>query len=289
MSSPAADRCSRARCSASSVGRPPRARSVSNTPSPSWKPRSNTDRWRPSAGQELAVDPDVAGVPPSAHATSSPPIAPSGPRALATVSSHSAAGSLRQVIPPPTWRRQPSPVGDERADQDARLHRAVRPDPAERPGVRPAPDRLEALEDLHRPDLRRAGDRAAGEARGEQVERVAARRQPARHRRDEVLDGGGPLEPAQPRDADRAGLADAAEVVAQDVDDHHVLGAVLGAGEQLAREAPGPRARSRPRGRVPLIGSVATTPVRVDARGTARARPTGARAAAGLGRRPRSR
>jgi branched-chain amino acid aminotransferase len=30
------------------------------------------------------------------------PIAPSGPLALATVSSHSAAGSLRHVMPPPT-------------------------------------------------------------------------------------------------------------------------------------------------------------------------------------------
>ena len=48
---PSAERCSRARCSASSVGRPPRARSVSKTPSPSWKPRSKTDRWRPSAGR----------------------------------------------------------------------------------------------------------------------------------------------------------------------------------------------------------------------------------------------
>ena len=47
-------------------------------------------------GQQPAVDPDV---PRTAighrHATSTPPIAVSGPRALATVSSHSAAGSLR--------------------------------------------------------------------------------------------------------------------------------------------------------------------------------------------------
>ena len=38
--------------------------------------------------EQLAIDPD-------GHATSSPPMAPSGPAALATVSSHSAAGSLR--------------------------------------------------------------------------------------------------------------------------------------------------------------------------------------------------
>ncbi len=51
-----------------------------------------------------------------------------------------------------------------------------------------------------------------------------------------MLDGGRPLEPAEPRDADRARSADPAEVVAQDVDDHHVLGPVLGAGQELGRE-----------------------------------------------------
>ena len=112
-----------------------------------------------------------------------------------------------------------------------------------RAGVRAAADRLEPLEDLHRPDLRGAGDRAAGERRREQVERVAALGQDAGHGRDEVLDGGRPLEPAQARDADAPRPADPAEVVAQDVDDHHVLGAVLGARQQLARERPVLRAR----------------------------------------------
>ena len=51
-----------------------------------------------------------------------------------------------------------------------------------------------------------------------------------------MLDGRGAFQAAQPRDPDRAGLAHAAEVVAQHVDDHHVLGTVLGAGQQLAGE-----------------------------------------------------
>ena len=106
------------------------------------------------------------------------------------------------------------------------------------PGVRAAPDRLELLEDLHRADLRRAGDRPAREGGGQQVERVAPGREPAGDRRDEVLDRGGPLEAAEPRDADAPRAADAAEVVAQHVDDHHVLGAVLGAREQLAGQRP---------------------------------------------------
>src|SRR4029078_9195582 len=40
---------------------------------------------------------------------STAPIEDSGPRALATVSSHSSSGSLRQVMPPPTWRVSRSP------------------------------------------------------------------------------------------------------------------------------------------------------------------------------------
>src|SRR5437016_1549994 len=80
---------------------------------------------RPLGREEPPIDPDVtprrpraghaacvAGLlaPRFAHPTSTPPMAPSGPRALVTVSSHSAAGSLFQVIPPPTWRvsRRPS-------------------------------------------------------------------------------------------------------------------------------------------------------------------------------------
>ena len=46
-------------------------------------------------GQQPAVDPHVPDAVGDRHATSTPPIAVSGPRALATVSSHSAPGSLR--------------------------------------------------------------------------------------------------------------------------------------------------------------------------------------------------
>ena len=79
-----------------------------------------------------------------------------------------------------------------------------------------------------------------------------------------MLDGGRPLEAAQPRDPDGAGLADATEVVAQDVDDHHVLGTVLGAGQQLAARAPRSSARSRPRGPGALDRVRGDEPVRID-------------------------
>src|SRR5690348_2699559 len=114
--------------------------------------------------------------------------------------------------------REPLPVRDEGSDEDRRRHRPVGPEPAQRPGVWPAPDRLQLLEQLHRPDLGRAGDRAAGERGREEVERVTAPREATGHRRDEVLDGRRPLEAAEAWDADRPRNADAAQVVAEDVD-----------------------------------------------------------------------
>ena len=253
MSRPAAERRRRATCSASSVGWPAtRAQRLEDAVA-ELEPAIERRQVQAVGRQEPTVDPDVAGV---GHPASTPPIAPSGPRALTTVSSHSAAGIALPGDPAADVERQAPAVGDERPDQDARLHRAVRPDPAERPGVRAAPDRLEALEDLHRPDLGGAGDRAARERGGEQVERVAPLVEPAGHRRHEMLDGCRPLEPAEARDADAPRATDTAEVVAQHVHDHHVLGAILGAGEQLTGERailrPVAAARSGPLDRIGL-------------------------------------
>ena len=61
---------------------------------------------------------------------------------------------------------------------------------------------------------------------------------PADVSRNEVLDCGGSLEPAEARNADAPGAADTAEDVAQDVDDHRVLRPILRAPEQLAGETP---------------------------------------------------
>ena len=55
-------------------------------------------------------------------------------------------------------------------------------------------------------------------------------------RRDEVVHRRMALEPRRAVDAHAAGDADAAEVVALEVDDHHVLGALLGIARQLGGE-----------------------------------------------------
>ena len=183
-------------------GGPPRARSVSNTPSPSWKPRSNDGQVRGVGGQHDRRRPR-RGRRTLTRRPRSPPMAPSGPRALATVSSHSAAGSLPQVMPPPTWRvrRRPSAT-------NVRMRMLVCIAPSgpiqprapvygpRRTGSSPSSSSIARI-------FGRAGDRTARERGRQQVERVPAGGQPPGHRRDEVLDGGRPLESAQPRDADR--------------------------------------------------------------------------------------
>ena len=62
--------------------------------------------------------------------------------------------------------------------------------------------------------------------------------------------------PAQLRHVDGSEARDAAEVVADEVDDHHVLGAVLGAVRELGPSASAVAATRR---RVPLIGRLLTT------------------------------
>ena len=182
---------------------PPRTRSVSKTPSPSWKPRSKTDRCGPSAGSRRPSTqtwPTVAAPrrPGSLTPTSTAADRPQRPARLG----HGLVPFGGRVALPgdaaADVEGQPPAVRHEGPDDDAGLHRAVRPDPADGAGVRAAPDGLETLEDLHRPDLRGARDGAARERRREQVEGVAARRQ---GRRSRSRRGAGP------RPSARAGTA----------------------------------------------------------------------------------
>ncbi len=71
------------------------------------------------------------------------------------------------------------------------------------------------------------GDRAAGEGRVEDLRQPDAVAQRPLDGRDHVLDAGELARRHQLGPAHRSGLADAREVVALEVDDHHVLGRVL--------------------------------------------------------------
>ena len=102
-----------------------------------------------------------------------------------------------------------------------------REDVADRARVDAAPVALELRDDLHRAHLRRARDGAGREAGAQELERRDAVAQLADDLRDEVRDVRVALRLHEALDAHGARHADAREVVAAEVDEHHVLGAVL--------------------------------------------------------------
>ena len=125
---------------------------------------------------------------------------------------------------------------DHGADGDAGVERAVEAGVANGTGVGAAADRLEVVDDFHRAHLGRARDGARGEARREDVRRgpvldVARDRRHDVHHVAEALHLGVAVHPH------RAWPAHAADVVSAEVDQHQVLGALLGVGEQLGLEA----------------------------------------------------
>ena len=160
-------------------------------------------------------------------------------------SSISASGSESQTIPPPTQRWiRPSATANVRivSASSKSPFAANRPEGAHR---RAAADRLEARDVIDRGDLRRAGDRPAREGRGQDLRQPDARAQTALDRRDEMRHAGKLVLDHQLGPANRADPADAREIVAFEIDDHHVLGSVLRVVDVLARR-PGALDRHRP-------------------------------------------
>ena len=119
-------------------------------------------------------------------------------------------------------------LDDDGADVDRGVEVAVPGEVADRAAVGAALDRLQLVDDLHRPHLGRAGERAGGQRRAQHVHRPDPLAQRARDLADDVQDVRVGLDHHQLVDADRAVLADPAEVVAAEVDQHHVLGPLLG-------------------------------------------------------------
>src|SRR3989454_2362471 len=114
-----------------------------------------------------------------------------------------------------------------RTDRDAGVETAVEPDVAHRAGVWTAPVRLELGDALHGPDLRRAGDRPRREARAERIERVEAGGELAVDDGREMHHVREAVDTHELAHADRARTRDSADVVAREIDEHHVLGALL--------------------------------------------------------------
>ena len=129
---------------------------------------------------------------------------------------------------PPPAPSQTRPAGElEGADRDVELEARHRAAVADRAGVDLARRRLQLVDDLERAHLRGAGDRAGREGRPDQVAVGGAGAERAADRGDQVPDPRVRLGAEQAGHGDAAGDADPAEVVAHQVDDHHVLGAIL--------------------------------------------------------------
>jgi hypothetical protein len=118
-------------------------------------------------------------------------------------------------------------------DQDVEIEIAVAVEIAERARVRAAADAFELGDDLHAAHLRAARDRAARKHGGHDRARRRVGAEPSAHVRDDVMHVRVALDGHQLIDFDRARHRDAAEVVAFQVDQHDVLGALFRMADQL--------------------------------------------------------
>ncbi len=106
-------------------------------------------------------------------------------------------------------------------------------DVANRAGVHVALDRLQLADDLQRADLRRAGHGAGGEGGTQHVGIAQPVLQATGHLADDVHDVAVAFDHEALAHLHAARLRHAAYVVAAEVDQHQVLGALLGVGQQL--------------------------------------------------------
>ena len=127
-------------------------------------------------------------------------------------------------------------VKHQGADRDRLVHVAAVTEVADRAAVEPAPHGLDLVDQLHCAHLRCAHQRTGGKRGGEQVERVAACGEAARDTAHEVHDVAVTLDRSERTHFDRSRRRHPAEVVAREVDQHHVLGVFLRVGEQFCLE-----------------------------------------------------
>ena len=113
---------------------------------------------------------------------------------------------------------------------------AIETEVADRAAVNAAAFAFEFRDDLHGAHLRRAGKGASGERRTEEVKRVLLGGELTFDLRDDVHHVRVAFDDRVVGHLDGAGDADAAEVIAGEVDEHQVLGAFLRIGEQFDLE-----------------------------------------------------
>ena len=131
------------------------------------------------------------------------------------------------------------PVGadHEGADRDGGVDRSREVEVADHPGVRATLHRFEGVDDLHGPDLRRTRDRARRKRGAQDVDGAATLGEIARYLRGEVHHMAVPLEHHRLIELLGAEANHSAHIVAGEVDEHHVLGDLLGVLAQFGAEA----------------------------------------------------
>ena len=127
-------------------------------------------------------------------------------------------------------------LADCRADGDAQLAFAVEAEIANRAAVRPARNRLQFVNDFHGADFRRAGDAAARKSRRERGKMRHVLPQPAFDGGNEVLHLRESFQLGDFRRLHGAEFADLAQIISEQVRDHHQFGEFLGIGLEFVGE-----------------------------------------------------
>jgi len=126
----------------------------------------------------------------------------------------------------------------QRSDDHREIEPTTQVEIAERAGVHRAPHRLDAVEDAHGRDLRRSRHRSGWKGGADEIDGVAVAAKPSRDGRHHLEHGRVALDRHQLGHRHAADLADPTEVVAHEIDDHQVLGAVLRRARELLLSFP---------------------------------------------------
>src|SRR6266699_7356863 len=130
---------------------------------------------------------------------------------------------------------KPGPLllAHSRPYRDAQLAFPVESEIADRASVRTTGDRLQLVNNLHRPKFWRAGHAAAGKTGGESIEMRCAGMQTPLDRRNQMLHLGEFFQTNKLGHLHRTEFADFSQVIAEQVSNHHQFRHFFGAGLQL--------------------------------------------------------
>src|SRR2546425_4480465 len=224
----------RSKWASSRKGAPPWIRTVSKHPSPYRKPRFWGEMRASSSGIK-APSSHTEAVRRHLHA-----VVREGLRMSAELVERFAVLRLRvRVGDDAAAHREIGRLADDRrgADRDVPVDGAIPGDVADRARVDAAAVRLESLDDLHGPRLRRTRDRATGKRGPEELRDGDVLPEASSDDAFEMMHVREGTQPPQEWHVDGPELAHLAKVVPLQVDNHHVLRRVLLAREEFLRES----------------------------------------------------